>query len=141
VSRGRAALARIAGERRSRFERVGGRLRVEALANRIDMKRRALETQSKLLTSLSYQGVLARGFAIVRDEQGGMVRKAAGLAPGQTIEIEFADGRTGAQVTGGLKPGGISVPSSGPEPARSAPAAARLPRGKRGGGSSQGSLF
>lgn len=141
VSRGRAALARIAGERRSRFERVGGRLRIEALANRVDMKRRALETQSKLLTSLSYQGVLARGFAIVRDEQGGMVRKAAGLAPGQTIEIEFADGPTGAQVTGGLKPGGISGTSSSPEPARNAPAAARTAPGKRGGGSSQGSLF
>ena len=131
-ARGRAALTRIAGERRTRFERIGGRLRVEALANRLDSKRRALESQAKLLTSLSYQGVLARGFAIVRDETGAMVRRQTGLVDGQALDIEFADGRRGARVAGGAAPSPPSTaPLAVPEPS---------PR-KRGGGSPQGSLF
>jgi exodeoxyribonuclease VII large subunit len=113
-----------------RFERVGGRLRVEALANRLDQKRRALEAQSKLLTSYSYQGVLARGFAIVRDENGAMVRRAVGLNPGRSLEIEFSDGRTAVQVASGT-PGKAAPPSSTPAP----------PPRKKGSGPPQGSLF
>lgn len=129
-ARARAALSKIAGERRMRFERVGGRLRVEALANRLDQKRRALEGQSKLLTSYSYQGVLARGFAIVRDENGAMVRRAVGLGPGRALEIEFSDGKTAVEVTS--DPHGRGSGSGGSAPP--------VPR-KKGGGSPQGSLF
>jgi exodeoxyribonuclease VII large subunit len=128
--RARAALTRIAGERRMRFERIGGRLRVEALSNRLDQKRRALEGQSKLLTSYSYQGVLARGFAIVRDEKGTMVRRASGLTSGQPLEIEFSDGRTAVEVAG-VTPG-RETPAGG--------APALTPR-KKAGGPPQGSLF
>jgi exodeoxyribonuclease VII large subunit len=146
-ARGRAALGRIAGERRSRFERIGGRLRIEALANRLDQKRRALEAQAKLLTSLSYQGVIARGFAIIRDDDGNMVRRSAGLTAGRALEIEFADGRTPVVVTGDAAPGARAEPRSGQDPAgdparpsASASGSPPAPR-KRGGGSSQGSLF
>jgi exodeoxyribonuclease VII large subunit len=129
-ARARAALTRIAGERRMRFERIGGRLRVEALANRLDQKRRALEGQSKLLTSYSYQGVLARGFAIVRDEKGSMVRRASGLTLGRSLEIEFSDGRTAVEVSAGTP--GKATPASGtPAP----------PSRKKDGGPPQGSLF
>lgn len=111
VGRASTALARIAGERRMRFERVGGRLRVEALANRLDQKRRALEAQSKLMTSYSYQSVLARGFAIVRDGSGVMVRRSAGLQTGQTLELELLDGKTNVSVTNA--PSGTDILPSG----------------------------
>ena len=127
--RGRAALTRIAGERRRRFDRVGGRLRPEALANRIDAKRRALEGQASLLASLSYHSVLARGFALVRDGEGAMVRAAAGLAGGARLDIEFRDGRVGAAVTSPAEP----------EPATVSDTHVRRPRGK--GGPGQGNLF
>jgi exodeoxyribonuclease VII large subunit len=129
-ARARAALTRIAGERRMRFERIGGRLRVEALANRLDQKRRALEGQSKLLTSYSYQGVLARGFAIVRDENGTMVRRASGLTAGRSLEIEFSDGRTAVEVSSGT-PGKASPAGGTPAP----------PSRKKDGSTPQGSLF
>jgi exodeoxyribonuclease VII large subunit len=130
----RSALMRIAGDRRRRFERVGGRLRVEALSNRLDQKRRALEAQSKLLTSYSYQGVLARGFAIVRDDNGAMVRRAAGLSQRQALEVEFADGRSGVEVTSPMQPGDRAPGGSG---------AGRTEAGtrKKRGGPPQGSLF
>jgi len=50
----------------------------------------------QLLGALSYRGVLARGFALVRDEQGHAVRAAAGVGPGAPLDIEFADGRVAA---------------------------------------------
>jgi exodeoxyribonuclease VII large subunit len=49
-----------------------------------------------LLAALSYRGVLARGFALVRDETGHPVHAAAEIGPDARLEIEFADGRVGA---------------------------------------------
>lgn len=118
--RGRSALTRIASGRRTRLERIGGRLRPEALLNRIEGKRQTLDGQTKLLQSLSYQSVLARGFAVVRDDGGAMIRKSAALSPGNRLEIEFSDGRTPAEVTGGTP-----TPTAG--------------KAKRGAG--QGTLF
>jgi exodeoxyribonuclease VII large subunit len=40
--------------------------------------------------------VLARGFALVRDEQGHAVHAAAAIGPNARLSIEFADGRVGA---------------------------------------------
>jgi exodeoxyribonuclease VII large subunit len=40
--------------------------------------------------------VLARGFALVRDEHGHAVHAAAAIGPSAHLTIEFADGRVGA---------------------------------------------
>lgn len=55
---------------------------------------------SQLLDALSYQGVLARGFALVRSETGRPLRSAAAVRPRQRLSIEFADGRVGATAEG-----------------------------------------
>jgi exodeoxyribonuclease VII large subunit len=64
----------------------------------------------KLLDSLSWRGVLERGFALVRDAAGTPVLRAASLASGAEVEIEFADGVRGATVhvtgDGGRRPRG-----------------------------------
>ncbi|HRN83718.1 MAG TPA: exodeoxyribonuclease VII large subunit, partial [Hyphomicrobium sp.] len=88
-----------------------------------------------LLGSLGYQSVLARGFALVRDADGAMVRAAAAVTAGQTLEIEFADGRIKADAREG---GGGRTAQS--EPPSTAPAPPAAPQNKvpRGG---QGSLF
>ena len=61
-------------------------------------QKRHLETQvarlaqaSRLLDSYSYQSVLQRGFALVRDEQGDPIRASQGLLKGQMLHLEFAD--------------------------------------------------
>jgi exodeoxyribonuclease VII large subunit len=80
------------------------RERAQRLAERA---RRALETtlqrfdarvahSGQLLSALSYRGVLARGFALVRDAQGHAVHAAAAIGPSAHLSIEFADGRVGA---------------------------------------------
>ena len=71
-----------------------------------------LEGLGQLLRALSHQGVLARGFALVRDSAGKPLHRATRTAPGMSVEIEFQDGRRGATITG-EKP----TPKAGKKPA------------------------
>ncbi len=50
----------------------------------------------QLLAALSYRSVLARGFALVRDEHGLAVHAAGAIGPGARLDLEFADGRVAA---------------------------------------------
>ena len=50
----------------------------------------------QLLAALSYRSVLARGFALVRDEQGHAIRAAAAVGPGARLDLEFSDGHVAA---------------------------------------------
>ena len=53
-----------------------------------------------MLVSLSYQSVLSRGYAVVRDANGATVRAAAQVSGGQKLELEFHDGRINAEAEG-----------------------------------------
>ena len=85
------------------------RERVEALAERalravdalIDRRDARLAHACQMLAALSYQGVLARGFALVRGPAGTPLRSAAAVSPGLRLDIEFADGNVGAVAEGG----------------------------------------
>src|SRR5256886_13810473 len=50
----------------------------------------------QLLGALSYRGVLTRGFALVRDQQGHAVHAAGGIGSGARLDLEFADGHVAA---------------------------------------------
>jgi exodeoxyribonuclease VII large subunit len=60
-----------------------------------------LASASSLLTSLSYEGVLARGFALVRDERGELVGSALRARGETALEIQFHDGRVPTLVARG----------------------------------------
>ena len=86
----------------------------------------------QLLSALSYRGVLARGFALVRDEHGHAVHAAAAIGPSAHLSIEFADGRVGATADAD-RPQATAPPRSTPAGAHEAkPAAAPEARGKAG---------
>src|SRR5689334_931673 len=86
-----------------------------------------LRSAGQLLAAYSYRGVLARGFALVRDDAGRPLRMAAAVGPGTQLDIEFSDGRVGATADG--------------ERAMRSPAKSK-PRSRDGEGSGgQGSLF
>jgi exodeoxyribonuclease VII large subunit len=70
-----------------------------------------------LLAALSYRGVLARGFALVRDEHGHAVHAAASIGPNARLAIEFADGRVAATADGD-RPATTSTATSQPAVAR-----------------------
>jgi exodeoxyribonuclease VII large subunit len=59
-----------------------------------------LRSAGQLLAAYSYRGVLARGFALVRDGEGYPLRAAAAVRGGMRLAIEFSDGRVGAVADG-----------------------------------------
>jgi exodeoxyribonuclease VII large subunit len=60
--------------------------------SRIAAYRARIKSLEQLLGSLGYRQVLARGFAVVRDCEGRPLRRAAGIAEGTRLDIEFSDG-------------------------------------------------
>jgi exodeoxyribonuclease VII large subunit len=77
-----------------------GKERLTGLADRLDraylsrvtQEKARLDGLQKLLKSLSYKDVLARGYAVVRDDSGHPVRAASSIASGAALFIELADG-------------------------------------------------
>ena len=75
--------------------------RLASAPDRITAERRQTLAQlTKLLETLSYRSVLARGYALVQDEAGDVVSSATALKPGDTIKLTFANGEVGANVAG-----------------------------------------
>jgi exodeoxyribonuclease VII large subunit len=60
----------------------------------LDSRRRALERAGRLLGSVSYEAVLRRGFALVRDLAGEAVTSAAGVRPGDRWTVTFQGGQS-----------------------------------------------
>jgi exodeoxyribonuclease VII large subunit len=59
----------------------------------LERRGKRIEALDQLLRSLSYTGVLARGFAVVRNAADEPVASAAGIASGDTLHIELRDGQ------------------------------------------------
>lgn len=137
--RAATALSRVAHGRRTRIERAAARLTPQLLANRIARLRQALDGDTKMLAALSYQSVLRRGFALVRDADGKAVRSVRNLHAGLDVALEFGDGTAGAAITS-TNATGDGAPPRPDTPARPRTSAAKRQPGGSGGGS-QGSLF
>jgi exodeoxyribonuclease VII large subunit len=84
-----------------------------ALLRRLRDAAQRLSAASSLLASLSYEGVLARGFALVRDEGGRPVPSAARARAEMALEIQFHDGRVPTLVA---RPGSTKPSRQGPHP-------------------------
>lgn len=59
--------------------------------NLVETQTRRLQATSRLLESLSFQNVLARGFALVRNNSGALVRRADGAPKSGAGSLQFAD--------------------------------------------------
>jgi exodeoxyribonuclease VII large subunit len=116
-------VARAAQAGRDRLIRLD-RSQARSLATLLARSRAKLDGQAKLLQTLGYHNVLSRGFALVRGEDGAMLRRAAEVKPGSALDIEFADGHIEARADAAARK---------PEPA------AKTPR--RRGDDKQGSLL
>ena len=130
-----ASFRGLVGNARARFDRDAARVTPIALRRRlvpsseklVTLARRAdraeatrLErlqgrlTQSvRLLETLSHRAVLERGYALVLNADGALVKRAAKLSKGEEIAVRFADGEIGAVTTGGE----ATKPKTKPRPA------------------------
>ncbi|WP_417309749.1 exodeoxyribonuclease VII large subunit [Devosia sp.] len=124
--RSSAAISRIAERRRSALQAVLGRLSpqalrseirhahnrldpaaarlVPAMARIIDQRRQRLGSAASLLNSVSYKNILARGFAVVTDVEGRLVRQTGQVKPGDAVTIALSDGEVGAMIAGDAPP-------------------------------------
>jgi exodeoxyribonuclease VII large subunit len=117
---------------RERTLRLAERAR-RALATAVQRYQARVAHSGQLLAALSYRSVLARGFVLVRDEQGLAVRAASAIGPGARLDLEFADGRVAATADTDR------LAASPPKPVASEPKPAAAKRVVKPVG--QGSLF
>ena len=128
-----ATLLREIAGRRGEVARLAGRL-APAMERRLRRAQDALNQQARVLQSVSYERVLARGFALVTRADGALVRAAVGVADGDALRLRFADGEVAATA-------GASGPvAPRPESALEQPQRPRIRRRTRGG-DDQGNLF
>ncbi len=130
LSQGLVARAALA-----RQENAAGAQRLENAASRmtravdaaLDQRRDKLDRLFRLKESLSHRAVLARGFALVRNDKAELVRSVEQAPAGAALNIEVADGRIDARA-------GQAIHDPPPAPPR------RRPRAKAASGD-QGTLF
>jgi exodeoxyribonuclease VII large subunit len=149
MTRAQAGLRAILRERRAHFSRSASRIGAEPLIRRQTVLRDSLaalqqrgdrsiavrlerfrgrSTQAeRLLATLSHRSILERGFALVTDAEGGLIKRAAEVKPGAELLLRFADGEAQATAT----TGDAAAEKPKPQPRPSKP---RQPGG-------QGSLF
>jgi exodeoxyribonuclease VII large subunit len=89
------AQRQIIARNRERTERLAERSE-RAILTMLDRLEARMIHSGQLLTALSYRSVLARGFALVRNEAGHPLHAAADVGAGARLELEFSDGRVGA---------------------------------------------
>jgi len=91
-----------------------------AISRRLEQQHTRLAALGQLIRSLGYKSVLARGFALVRDEHSIPLRRAADITNGALLTLEFADGNRQAianTVSSIIPPTEIAVES--PKPRKS----------------------
>jgi exodeoxyribonuclease VII large subunit len=129
--------AHVEGLKRAREKVEGLSDRAErAMRTLLDRQQRSLDRAQGLLSALSYQGVLARGYALVRDEAGRPLRAAAMVRAGARLDIEFTDGHVAA-----ITAGDDGAPSSADASTPAAESLVKTRRRRASGSSGQGSLF
>lgn len=70
-----------------------------AMQRRLTGQRQALLRQQQLLESLNPLAVLTRGYAIISDRSGAVVRSAQSVAPGDSLHARLAQGELEVSVT------------------------------------------
>jgi exodeoxyribonuclease VII large subunit len=93
-----AALAAGLRTAHQRHERAGSRLTLVHPARRVTWAADKLAAVRRHVDALSPGRVLERGYAVVRDADGRVVRSADAVAPGAALDIELATGRLDARV-------------------------------------------
>jgi exodeoxyribonuclease VII large subunit len=114
---------------RGRLDAVDQRLK-RALGEMMRERRSRVAQLEQLRRTLGHDAVLARGFALIRDESGNVIDAAARVRPGQDMTAQFSDGAVSIRAT----------EASAGEEKRPAPAKPRR-RPPTSSGGDQGSLF
>ncbi len=131
-----AAMDRFLEGQENRAARIADRFVPGLVERQTDSAAQQLKSAGALLESLSFRRVLDRGYAVVRDTDGNAVMTAATVKTGDSVLVEFSDGRVGADITGT-----DMTPEPGKKPAPPKPKAKTPASGKAKADGRQGSLL
>jgi len=139
------ALRRDIAEKNRRFAQCADRL-TPVYARGLKQHERALESFGARLESLSHRSVMKRGFALITDADGRLLRSVEALSDGQSVTLRLHDGERAARI-GEVAPAtaGPASGSEGEPPSRPAPEPKSRPAKRRPSPAKtppeQGSLF
>ena len=90
----------LAPDTRMQRQRVDDLLRAagQAVGRSLDIHRERLRSLERQLSTLDPSAILARGYAVVRGEDGATIKSIAGLAPGDSLDLALADGEVSAEI-------------------------------------------
>ncbi len=90
----------LAPDTRMQRQRVDDLLRAagQAVGRSLDIHRERLRSLERQLSALDPSAILARGYAVVRGEDGATIKSIAGLAPGDSLDLALADGEVSAEI-------------------------------------------
>lgn len=111
------------------------RRRDQAIGLRFERLKRRSHELERLMRTLSHESVLERGFAIVFDDQGNPIKKAAHIDNGTSLHLRFADGEVAATAHTEAEP--LASKPAAPAPASKPKRLASAPKDN----GNQGSLF
>lgn len=80
-----------------RLQLLAQRLRTR-LYQLVSHRRAQMETLSATLTSLNPEATLARGYSIIRSEDGSLIRNSRQIHPGANIKLQFSEGSARATI-------------------------------------------
>ena len=100
-SAAQAETARL-GQSALRLDQTGHRLG-PAMTRLLTERSQRLASIGQMLESVSYHRVLERGYAVVRDESGGVISSARSAQAGAALSVEFRDGGMPVRVEGAVK--------------------------------------
>ena len=81
------------------LSQISGRTE-QAIKRKLDQDRQRLAKAAQLLDAYSYQGVLERGYALVQNQAGDVVRSKGKVKAGEGVTLTFADGKRHAVIDG-----------------------------------------
>jgi exodeoxyribonuclease VII large subunit len=110
ASRHRNALIQAVQQGRMQAARLLPRLSPAPLQAALRERRARLEGWAARLDGASYEAVLARGFALVRDRAGHPIPRAAGIKPASKLTLRFADGEVAVTTDAPSRQGTLDLP-------------------------------
>jgi exodeoxyribonuclease VII large subunit len=110
IERAGALIHRALGRRLQRVDELDYRMR-ERLRGQLQRGRSRSETLAAKLVLLSPLNILERGYAIVQDEQGKVIKRAGDAPVKSSIGVRLAEGRLKARVSRSTPAGSSELPS------------------------------
>jgi len=88
-----------------------GRRGADAFSRLVSDRRKSLASFSKLMDAFSFENVLQRGFAIVRSDEGAIVRSVSQVSAGDGLSLQFGDGLIAARAGEAFGDASAAVPA------------------------------